>query len=68
MLCRDPDILEQNRARLRFYERYDARPIAGTAYETPVTDPVTWAIDTAADAGQVPKRPSDTATWMLRMP
>lgn len=36
-LCRDPKILEQNRARLRFYERYGARPIAGTAYETPVT-------------------------------
>lgn len=36
-LCRDPQILRQNRARLKFYERYDARPIIGTAYETPVT-------------------------------
>jgi acetoin utilization deacetylase AcuC-like enzyme/GNAT superfamily N-acetyltransferase len=36
-LCRDPKMLAQNRARLKFYERYDARPIAGTAYETPVT-------------------------------
>ncbi|HPQ39142.1 MAG TPA: histone deacetylase family protein [bacterium] len=36
-LCHDARILEENRARLRFYERYDARPIAGTAYETPVT-------------------------------
>lgn len=35
-LCRDPAILQQNRARLRFYERYGARPIIGTAYETPV--------------------------------
>lgn len=35
-LCRDPKILKQNRARLRFYERYGARPIVGTAYETPV--------------------------------
>jgi hypothetical protein len=25
-LCRDPAILKQNRARLRFYERYGARP------------------------------------------
>ena len=25
-----------NRARLKFYEKYGARPIAGTAYETPV--------------------------------
>ena len=35
-LCRDAGILRQNRARLRFYEQYGARPIAGTAYETPV--------------------------------
>ncbi|HNR14592.1 MAG TPA: acetylpolyamine amidohydrolase, partial [Thermodesulfobacteriota bacterium] len=35
-LCRDPSVLEQNRARLRFYERYNARPIVGTAYETPL--------------------------------
>ncbi len=35
-LCRDPVILRQNRARLKFYEQYGARPIAGTAYETPV--------------------------------
>jgi acetoin utilization deacetylase AcuC-like enzyme len=35
-LCRDPDILKQNKARLNFYEAYGARPIAGTAYETPV--------------------------------
>ncbi len=36
-LCRDPHTLRQNAARLRFYERYGARPITGTAYETPVT-------------------------------
>ncbi len=36
-LCRDSDMLKQNAARLRFYERYGARPIANTAYETPVT-------------------------------
>ncbi len=34
-LCRDPEVLEQNAARLRFYERWGARPIANTAYETP---------------------------------
>jgi acetoin utilization deacetylase AcuC-like enzyme len=28
-------IRKQNAARLRFYERYGARPVAGTAYETP---------------------------------
>lgn len=35
-LCRDPAMLKQNRARLRFYESFGARPIANTAYETPV--------------------------------
>ncbi len=31
----DPAVLAQNRARLRFYERFGARPIVGTAYEEP---------------------------------
>lgn len=35
-LSRDPDILRNNRARLRFYEAYGARPIVGTKYETPL--------------------------------
>jgi acetoin utilization deacetylase AcuC-like enzyme/GNAT superfamily N-acetyltransferase len=35
-LCRNPDVLKQNKARLRFYETYGARPIVNTAYETPV--------------------------------
>ncbi|MBN1758371.1 MAG: histone deacetylase family protein [Chitinispirillaceae bacterium] len=34
-LCRDPEVLRQNEKRLRFYERYGARPITGTAWETP---------------------------------
>lgn len=34
--CADPVIRQQNAARLKFYERYGARPIVGTAYETPV--------------------------------
>lgn len=37
-LSPDPDIRSQNAARLRFYERYGARPIAGTAYETPLRE------------------------------
>ncbi len=36
-LCAVPDLLAQNRARLRFYERFGARPIVGTAYETPLS-------------------------------
>lgn len=35
-LCKDPDVLHQNQARLRFYEKYGARPIINTKYETPV--------------------------------
>ena len=35
-LCKDPITLKQNQARLKFYERYAAFPIVGTAYETPV--------------------------------
>ena len=34
--CPHPDDLKQNRARLRFYERYGARPIVNTGYELPV--------------------------------
>ena len=35
-LSRNPEIRKQNAARLRFYERYGARPIINTAYETPL--------------------------------
>ena len=37
-LCKDPEILKQNQARLKFYEKYGAFPIVGTAYETPVKE------------------------------
>jgi acetoin utilization deacetylase AcuC-like enzyme/GNAT superfamily N-acetyltransferase len=36
LLSPDPEIRAGNAARLKFYERYGARPIAATAYETPV--------------------------------
>jgi acetoin utilization deacetylase AcuC-like enzyme/GNAT superfamily N-acetyltransferase len=35
-LSRDPLVRKQNAARLRFYERYGARPIINTKYETPL--------------------------------
>ncbi|HUT40566.1 MAG TPA: histone deacetylase family protein [Gammaproteobacteria bacterium] len=35
-LSPDPAVRAQNAARLKFYERYGARPLANTAYETPV--------------------------------
>jgi acetoin utilization deacetylase AcuC-like enzyme/GNAT superfamily N-acetyltransferase len=34
--CADPAQRKLNAARLRFYERYGARPIVGTSYELPV--------------------------------
>ena len=37
-ICNNHQYLEQNKSRLAFYERYGARPIAGTAYETPVNE------------------------------
>jgi acetoin utilization deacetylase AcuC-like enzyme len=36
-LCHRRDLLKENSARLRFYERYGARPIIHTAYETPIS-------------------------------
>ena len=35
-LCTNQDILKQNISRLKFYERYGARPLINTLYETPV--------------------------------
>ena len=35
-LSPNPEIRRQNADRLRFYERYGARPITGTRYETPL--------------------------------
>ena len=33
----DPSLAKTNAARLRFYERFGARPIVGTGYETPLS-------------------------------
>ncbi len=37
-LSPDPAIRKQNISRLRFYERFGARPIANTLYETPLSE------------------------------
>ena len=37
-LSPDAKVRRQNSARLKFYERYRARPIIGTAYETPLQE------------------------------
>lgn len=36
-LCKDKSFVKQNIARLKFYERYNARPIINSEYETPVS-------------------------------
>lgn len=38
-LLTNPELLAQNKARLRFYERYGARPILNREFEKPVTGP-----------------------------
>lgn len=36
-ICHDASLLRQSASRLKFYENYGARPIVGTAYETPIS-------------------------------
>ena len=66
-LSRDPEIRKQNASRLRFYERYGARPIANTAYETPVRDgadnPPYLVYD---NLGQDTELPRETAKTIVR--
>ena len=66
-LSRDPVIRKQNAARLRFYERYGARPITDTAYETPVApgddNPPYLVYD---DLGQDIELPRDAAREIVR--
>lgn len=60
-LSPDPAIRKQNVARLRFYERFGARPIIGTAYETPVnpdtSDPPYLVFD-GLDRFELPPAPA----------
>jgi GNAT superfamily N-acetyltransferase len=66
-LCADPAVLKQNAARLKFYERYGARPFANTEDETPITPgsdcPPYLVFD---DLGQSRKLPRDEAQRVVR--
>ncbi len=66
-LSPNPAIRASNAARLKFYERYGARPIINTAYETPVmpgvTDPPYLMLDPLG-AGDLPSR--DKARRVVR--
>jgi len=67
-LSPDPAVRKQNVARLRFYERYGARPLANTAYETPLkeggTDPPYLVFDNLGQHGKPLKR--DDARAIVR--
>jgi len=66
-LSPDPVIRKQNAARLRFYERYGARPVINTAYETPLEpggdNPPYLVYD---DLGQDQGLPRDSAREIVR--
>jgi GNAT superfamily N-acetyltransferase len=60
-LCSDPELLRQNKARLRFYENFGARPIANTAYETPFQpedDCPPYLVFDGLDKRQIPGTPA----------
>ena len=67
VLSPDPVTRKQNAARLRFYERYGARPIINTAYETPLKpgddNPPYLVYD---NLGQDTELPVDTARQIVR--
>ena len=67
VLSRNPEIRKQNAARLRFYERYGARPIVNTGYETPLKpggdNPPYLVYD---DLGQDIELSRDTAREIVR--
>jgi acetoin utilization deacetylase AcuC-like enzyme len=58
--CRDPAMCKQNAARMRFYERYGARPMVNTAYETPFdeknVDNLPYLMFDGLDREQAPRR------------
>jgi len=59
--CSEPEILQENSARLRFYEQYGARPIVNTAYETPINPDDSCAPFLVYDGLENKKPPSKTS-------
>ncbi len=64
-LSPDPALRRQNAARLRFYEGFGARPIIGTAYETPVepgsSDPPFLVFDDLGSGAPLSRRAARVA-------
>ena len=57
--CPDEVLLKENRARLRFYERYGARPVINTQYELPVKPGdrcMPYLVYDGLDRGEAPRR------------
>jgi acetoin utilization deacetylase AcuC-like enzyme/GNAT superfamily N-acetyltransferase len=57
--CPDEALLKENRARLRFYERYGARPVINTKYELPVKPEdrcMPYLVYDGLDRGEAPRR------------
>lgn len=57
-LCKDQNLIKQNIARLKFYEKYNARPIINSAYETPLTpesDSPPYLMFDGLDKNELPK-------------
>ncbi|MEQ8425006.1 MAG: hypothetical protein RIA63_09865, partial [Cyclobacteriaceae bacterium] len=58
-LCPDEKERKQNIARLRFYERYGARPIVGTKYELPRSDNSVFHLVFEGPGGKTELKSSD---------
>ena len=66
-LCRDPEILKQNKKRLRFYENYGAYPIINTKYETPLKPDSDCPPYLVFDPlGKNPKLPAESARLIVK--
>ena len=67
LLCPDTEICKQNATRLRFYEKYGARPVINTLYETPVsTDSINPPYLVYDSLGQDMKLSCKTARSIVR--
>ncbi|MFW5726148.1 MAG: acetylpolyamine amidohydrolase [Bacteroidota bacterium] len=64
-LCSNPDDLKQNASRLRFYERYGARPVVNTLYETPVKEEDTCPPYLVIDPLDLTRLPSAQKSRMI---
>ena len=69
VLCPRPELLKENASRLRFYERYGARPIIHTKYETPLKPGLSCAphlvLDTLDQENTLSKDDARRIVWAI---